>query len=59
LSVRAYEARPLEGPSPICCNEEVPTIFRWKGYRFHFYSDEGQEPPHVHVDKGVLPPSSG
>ncbi len=27
----------------------MPTIFRWKGYRFHFYSDEGHEPPHVHV----------
>jgi len=27
----------------------MPTIFRWKGYRFHFYSDEGREPPHVHI----------
>jgi hypothetical protein len=27
----------------------MPTIFRWKGYRFHFYSDEGHERPHVHV----------
>ncbi len=27
----------------------MPTIHRWKGYRFHFYSDEGHEPPHVHV----------
>lgn len=27
----------------------MPTILRWKGYRFHFYSDEGHEPPHVHV----------
>ena len=27
----------------------MPTIFRWLGFRFHFYSDEGHEPPHVHV----------
>jgi hypothetical protein len=22
------------------------------GWRFHFYSDEGSEPPHIHVDCG-------
>jgi len=22
------------------------------GYRFYFFSNEGHEPPHVHVDKG-------
>lgn len=27
----------------------MPTIFRWKGFRFHFYSNEGHEPPHVHI----------
>lgn len=27
----------------------MPTLFRWKGYRFHFFSNEGAEPPHVHV----------
>ncbi len=27
----------------------MPPIFRWKGYRFHFYSSEGTEPPHVHI----------
>ncbi len=27
----------------------MPTIFRWKGFRFHFFSNEGREPPHVHV----------
>jgi len=26
-----------------------PTIFIKKGYRFYFYSNEGQEPLHVHV----------
>ncbi len=30
----------------------MPTIFRWLGFRFHFYSDEGHEPPHVHVRRG-------
>jgi hypothetical protein len=31
----------------------MPTIFRWKGYRFFFYSNEGDpsEPLHVHVRK--------
>ena len=27
----------------------MPTVLRWRGYRFHFYSDETGEPPHVHV----------
>ena len=27
----------------------MPTIFRYKGFRFHFFSDEGTEPPHVHI----------
>ena len=32
----------------------MPTIFRHKGYRFFFYSNEGLplEPPHVHVRCG-------
>ena len=30
----------------------MPTIFRLLNWRFHFYSDEGSEPPHVHVDTG-------
>lgn len=29
----------------------MPTVFRWNGYRFYFFSNEGFEPPHVHVDK--------
>lgn len=29
----------------------MPTILRYKGFRFHFYSNEGHEPPHVHVRK--------
>jgi len=30
----------------------VPTVLREQGFRFFFYSNEGQEPPHVHVEKG-------
>jgi hypothetical protein len=29
----------------------VPTVLRWNGYRFYFFSNEGTEPPHIHVDK--------
>jgi len=27
----------------------MPTVLRIKGFRFHFYSDEGSEPPHIYV----------
>jgi hypothetical protein len=27
----------------------MPTVLRWKGYRFFFYSADGGEPPHIHV----------
>lgn len=27
----------------------MPTVLRIGAYRFHFYSDEGNEPPHIHV----------
>ncbi len=27
----------------------MPTVLRIASYRFHFYSDEGDEPPHIHV----------
>ncbi len=29
----------------------MPTLLRWKGYRFFFYSADGWEPAHVHVAK--------
>jgi hypothetical protein len=34
--------------------EEVlmPTVLRVGRYRFHFFSNEGQEPPHIHVKAG-------
>ena len=27
----------------------MPTILRIGSFRFHFYSDEGSEPPHIHI----------
>lgn len=30
----------------------MPTVLRTKGYRFFFFSNEGHEPSHVHVEKG-------
>jgi len=32
----------------------MPKVFNWKGYRFHFFSNEGHplEPIHIHVRKG-------
>ena len=29
----------------------MPTVLRWAGYRFYFFSNEGFERPHIHVDK--------
>lgn len=37
----------------------MPTIFRIDGYRFFFYSGEGNEPPHVHVEFATSSPSIG
>jgi hypothetical protein len=31
-------------------NCDMPTILRIRSFRFHFYSDEGNEPPHIHVE---------
>ncbi len=30
----------------------MPTILRIGRYRFFFYSNEGEEPPHIHVQAG-------
>ena len=32
----------------------MPKVFEWRGYRFHFFSNEGcpLEPIHIHVRKG-------
>jgi hypothetical protein len=29
----------------------MPTLLRWNGYRFFFYSADGSEPAHIHVAK--------
>ena len=29
----------------------MPTVLRVDGHRFFFYSNEGVEPPHIHVQK--------
>jgi hypothetical protein len=30
----------------------MPTVLRIDGYRFFFFSNEGNEPPHIHVESG-------
>jgi hypothetical protein len=30
----------------------MPTILRTGGYRFFFFSNEGSETPHVHIESG-------
>ena len=34
----------------------MPTVFRYRGFRFFFYSNEGTppEPTHIHVEKDNL-----
>lgn len=29
----------------------MPTVLRLRGYRFFFFSNERNEPPHIHVQK--------
>jgi hypothetical protein len=28
----------------------MPTVLKAAGYRFHFFSGDGHEPPHIHID---------
>jgi hypothetical protein len=30
----------------------MPTVLRVRGYRFFFFSNEGSEPAHIHVQSG-------
>ena len=30
----------------------MPTILKVAGFRFFFYSLEGHEPPHIHIEQG-------
>ena len=32
---------------------DMPTVLRWKGYRFFFWSGDRGEPPHIHVKRGA------
>ena len=32
--------------------KSMPTVLRIAGYRFFFYSLEGSEPPHIHIEGG-------
>jgi hypothetical protein len=32
----------------------MPTILRFEGYRFYFYSHEPNEPPHINIDRDNL-----
>ena len=42
-------------PLPSCQRKQatgnMPTVLRWRGYRFHFFCNEGNEPPHIHISK--------
>jgi hypothetical protein len=29
----------------------VPTVLRAEGFRFFFFSNEGTDPPHIHVER--------
>lgn len=29
----------------------MPTVLKYRSYRFYFYSHENNEPPHIHIDK--------
>ena len=30
----------------------MPTVLKFQGYRFFFFSQEGNEPPHIHIEHG-------
>jgi Domain of unknown function (DUF4160) len=32
----------------------MPTVFRTGPYRIYFWSNEGKDPPHVHVDRDEM-----
>jgi hypothetical protein len=37
----------------------MPTVLRWRGWTFLFYSADWREPPHVHARQGRQEASSG
>ncbi len=36
----------------MCYGQAVPTVLLADGFRFFFFSNEGTEPPHIHVEYG-------
>jgi hypothetical protein len=43
---RRWSGNALEA---LAIERDWPTVLRWRGYRFHFYSDETGELPNIHV----------
>ena len=43
------------GTTPVSSDghTEVPTVLRHGPWRFFFYSNEGSEPPHIHVESST------
>ena len=41
----------MSGSGRNAIEKAMPTILRWNGYRFYFFSNEGHEPLHIHIDK--------
>jgi len=37
------------GARPLSTSQNMPTVLRIGPYRFHFYSRENDEPPHIHA----------
>ncbi len=44
-------AKLVAGAIPGCAGRVMPEVFRHRGHRFFFFSDEGREPVQVHVEK--------
>jgi hypothetical protein len=44
----------LPGFTAKALSRAMPTVMRIGPYRFHFYSREGNEPPHIHVTRDDL-----
>src|SRR5262249_55675133 len=50
-SIRAFTQRDGMSDSP-GIKHLMPTVLIIQGFRFFFFSNEGSEPPHIHVEKG-------
>ena len=50
--VLCYNRVASPDPAPRTVAAATPTVLRVGPYRFFFYSNEGQEPPHIHVRAG-------